>query len=255
MVKILSKHWHVCVIVIIFLGLLNTGCSRFQFKKFTFNRKDTSNTRLEKKIDALSNRITSLAAINYDLKKKLNELQQEKKRLNKEYIQLKNKQSALETTQKLQNTEQNSFQEELLRTKKSLQKITKKLTLVETDKNRIKTQLEDLETLYSESADVDKGTTRPATVVENVKNPEKSRKSLIKETQKKRKTSLVEDLLDKAIQLYRQGKFEKAIAKWKEVLALDPGKLEAKFNIEIARDRIKEKEIQKELKSSLIQRK
>ena len=255
MVKILSKHWHVCVIVIISLGLLNAGCSRFQFKRFTFGRKDKTNTTLEEKVDALSNRITSLAAINYDLKKKLNELQQEKKRLNKEYIQLKNKQSAIETTQKLQNTQQNSFQEELLRTKKSLQKITKKLTLVETDKNKIKTQLEDLETLYSESTDVDKDATRPTAVVEKVKGPEKSRKSLIKETQKQRKISLVEDLLDKAIQLYRQGKFEEAIAKWKEVLALDPGKLEAKFNIEIARDRIKEKEIQKELKSSLIQRK
>jgi len=255
MVKTLSKHWHVCVIVIISLGLLSAGCSRFQFKRFTFGRKDKTNTNLEKKVDALSNRITSLAAINYDLKKKLNELQQEKKKLNKEYIQLKNKQSAIETTQKLQNTQQNSFQEELLRTKKSLQKITKKLTLVETDKNKIKTQLEDLETLYSESTDVDKDATRPTAVVEKVKGPEKSRKSLIKETQKQRKTSLVEDLLDKAIQLYRQGKFEEAIAKWKEVLALDPGKLEAKFNIEIARDRIKEKEIQKELKSSLIQRK
>ncbi len=255
MVKILSKHWHVCVIIIIFLGLLNAGCSQFQFKRFAFNRKDTSNTNLEKKIDALSNRITSLAAINHDLKKKLNELQQEKKRLNKEYIQLKNKQSAIETTQKRQNTEQNSLQEELLRTNNSLQKIKKKLTLVETDKNKIKTQLEELETLYSESTDVDKDATRPTTVVEKVNDPEQSRKSLIKETQKQRKTSLVEDLLDKAIQLYRQGKFEESIAKWKEVLALDPSKLEAKFNIEIARDRIKEKDIQKELKSSLIQRK
>jgi tetratricopeptide (TPR) repeat protein len=255
MVKILSKHWHVCVIIIIFLGLLNAGCSQFPFKKFTFGRKDKTNTSLEKKVDALSNRITSLAAINYDLKKKLNDLQQEKEWLNKEYIQLKNNQSAIETTQKLQNTEQNSLQEELLRTKNSLQKIEKKLTLVETDKNKIKTQLEELETLYSESTDVDKDATRPTTVVEKVNDPEQSRKSLIKETQKQRKTSLVEDLLDKAIQLYRQGKFEESIAKWKEVLALDPSKLEAKFNIEIARDRIKEKEIQKELKSSLIQRK
>lgn len=252
MVKILSKHWHVCIIVIISLGLLNAGCSRFQFKRFTFGRKDKTNTTLEEKVDALSNRITSLAAINYDLKKKLNELQQEKGWLTKEYIQLKNKQSAIETTQKLQNTEQNSLQEELLRTKNSLQEIKTKLTLVETDKNKIKTQLEKLEYLYSQS---DKDTTSPATVVEKVNDMGKSRKSLIKETQKKRKTSLVEDLLDKAIQLYRQGKFEEAIAKWKEVLALDPNKLEAKFNIEIARDRIKEKEIQKELKSSLIQRK
>ena len=80
-------------------------------------------------------------------------------------------------------------------------------------------------------------------------------KALIKETQEKRKISLVEDLLDKAIQLYRQEKFEEAIAKWEEVLALDPSKLEAKFNIEIAQDRIKEKQIQEDLKASRTQRK
>ena len=255
MAKILSKYWHIYITVIISLGLLNAGCSQFQFKRFFFGKKDENNNTLEEKVDALSNRIASLATINYDLKKSLNELKQEKERLNKEYVQLKNKQFAIETTQKLQNTEQNSLQEELLRTKNLLQEINKKLTLVETDKNKIKTQLEELEYLYSKSTDVDKDTTSPTTVVEKVNNTEKSRKSLIKETQKKRKTSLVEDLLDKAIQLYRQGKFEDAIAKWQEVLALDPGKLEAKFNIEIARDRIKEKEIQEELKSSLIQRK
>ncbi len=45
------------------------------------------------------------------------------------------------------------------------------------------------------------------------------------------------------------------ISKWEEALARDPGKLEAKFNIEIAEDRIKEKEIHEELKTLLIQRK
>lgn len=254
MAKIPSKYWHIYITVIISLGLLNAGCSQFQFKRFFFGKKDENNT-LEEKVDALSNRIASLATINYDLKKGLNELKQEKERLNKKYVQLKNKQVAIETTQKLQNTEQNSLQEELLRTKNLLQEINKKLTLVEADKNKIKTQLEELEYLYFKSTIVDKDTTSPITAVEKVDDTVKSRKSLIKETQKKRKTSLVEDLLDKAIRLYRQGKFKEAIAKWEEVLALDPGKLEAKFNIEIARDRIKEKEIQEELKSSLIQRK
>ena len=74
-------------------------------------------------------------------------------------------------------------------------------------------------------------------------------------TQEKQKTALVEDLLDNAIQLYRQEKFEEAITKWEKALALDPSKLEAKFNIEIAQDRIKEKQIQEDLKSSRTQRK
>ena len=83
---------------------------------------------------------------------------------------------------------------------------------------------------------------------------DQSRKGLIKETQEKRKLSLVEDLLDKAIRLYREEHFEDAIEKWEEVLVLDPSKLEAKFNIEIAQDRIKEKQIQKDLEKTHIQK-
>ena len=56
--------------------------------------------------------------------------------------------------------------------------------------------------------------------------------------------AIVEDLLNEAIQLYREEEFEEAIAKWEKVLALDPSKLEAKFNIEIAQDRIEEQRIQ-----------
>jgi hypothetical protein len=76
--------------------------------------------------------------------------------------------------------------------------------------------------------------------------------NLSKETQV---TSPVEVLLDKAIHLYREENLVEASAKWEEVLALDPSKLEAKFNIEIAQDRLKEKQIQEDLKSSRIQRK
>ena len=82
----------------------------------------------------------------------------------------------------------------------------------------------------------------------------KSRKNLIKEAQENRKSSLVQELLNKAISLYRKENFEEAIAKWEEVLVLDPSKLEAKFNIEIAQDRIKEKQIQKDLEKTHIQK-
>ncbi len=114
------------------------------------------------------------------------------------------------------------MEEELSETRILLQEIKQNLALVEEDKNKMKTQLEELETLSKSTS---------------------------------AETSLTQDLLDKAIKLYRQDKFEEAITKWDEVLAHDPGKLEAKFNIEIAKDKIKEKEIHEELKELLIQRK
>lgn len=121
-----------------------------------------------------------------------------------------------------QSNASNRLEERLSGTGNLLQEIKQDLALVEEDKNKMKARLEELEAL-SKSASAEAG--------------------------------LAEDLLNEAIKLYRQGKFEEAISKWGEALARDPGRLEAKFNIEIARDRIKEKRIHKELKESLIQRK
>ena len=122
------------------------------------------------------------------------------------------------------------------------------------EKSKLEANLEEFESFYEQTLQ-----TTPAvddTIKVEAKNidPDQSKESIIKETQEKRKSSLVEDLLNKAIKFYREENFEEAIAKWEEVLALDPTKLEAKFNIEIARDRIKEKQIQEDLKSNRTQR-
>ncbi len=110
-----------------------------------------------------------------------------------------------------------------------LQEIKQNLDLVEEDKGKMKVQLDELGTQLNKLESLSKITSA--------------------------ETNLTEELLDDAIKLYRQQKFEEAISKWEEVLARNPGKLEAKFYIEIANDRIKEKEIHEELKALLIQRK
>lgn len=109
-----------------------------------------------------------------------------------------------------------------------LQEIKQNLDLVEEDKGKMKVQLDELGTQLNRVESLSKTTSA--------------------------ETTLTEELLDAAIILYRQQKFEEAISKWEEVLARNPGKLEAKFYIEIANDRIKEKEIHEDLKALLIQR-
>ncbi len=127
------------------------------------------------------------------------------------------------TTLSSQNISRNRLEEGLRETRNLLQEIKQSLALIEEDKDKMKTQLNKLETLCSKSTGAE--------------------------------ARLTEGLLDEAIKLYRQGEFEEAISKWEEALARDSGKLEAKFNIEIAKDRIKENEIHEELKALLIQRK
>lgn len=110
-----------------------------------------------------------------------------------------------------------------------LQEIKQNLDLVEEDKGKMKVKLDELGIQLNRLESLSKITSA--------------------------ETNLIEELLDDAIILYRQQKFEEAISKWEEVLARNPGKLEAKFYIEIANDRIKENEIHEDLKALLIQRK
>ena len=49
----------------------------------------------------------------------------------------------------------------------------------------------------------------------------------------------LQKLLDEAVTLYRDGNYKEAIGKWEAVLVIDPANLEAKFNIEIAKEKMK----------------
>ncbi|MDR4506935.1 MAG: tetratricopeptide repeat protein [Candidatus Brocadiaceae bacterium] len=48
----------------------------------------------------------------------------------------------------------------------------------------------------------------------------------------------LQKLLDDALISYREGNYEEALRKWEEALVIDPENLEAKFNIEITREKI-----------------
>ena len=253
MKKISSKYWIIFTTVIITLGFFNSGCA--QLEKFSFGNKTKRINILEEKVESLTNNMGSLTTENYELKKNLSELETVKNKLNEEYTQIKNIQIAIETAQASQNEARKHLEGELAETRNLLGKIEQQLAKVENDKNNLKAKLERLDASRAKDTKTETVAVKATDAEEEKGNVDGNRESLTKETQEKRKTSLVEDLLDKAIQLYRQENFEEAIAKWEEVLALDPSKLEAKFNIEIAHDRIKEKQIQEDLKSSRIQRK
>jgi tetratricopeptide (TPR) repeat protein len=256
MKKISSKHWYILTTVIIALGLLNSGC--LQLEKVSFWKNNSKSKRidiLEEKVESLSYNMGSLTTENYELKKNFSELETVKNQLNEEYTQIKDKQIAIETAQTSQNKARSRLEGELAETRNLLEKVKQQLTLIEKDKNSLKAKLEKLESSREKAAETEAVVSKAPVAEEEKGNADKSREGLIREIQAKRKTSLAEDLLDKAIQLYREENFEEAIAKWEDVLALDPSKLEAKFNIEIAQDRIKEKQIQEDLKSSRTQRK
>lgn len=244
------------ILTAILLGFLNAGCT--QWENFSTGKTKRIGI-LEEQVIMLSDKVESLDSKNDELATTLNEShkqEQETEPIHEEYIQLKNKLAGLEEAQESHLNENSRLQEELSETRNQILEIREQLISVETDKDNIKDQLVELETAYEkllikESQSIDT-TVKVEKEVAEV-GPE-NRESLTKKTQKKLEASLIEDLLDKAINLYRQGKFEDAIARWEEVLTLNPEIHEAKFNIEIAQDKIQEMKIQEGLKSNLIQR-
>ena len=69
------------------------------------------------------------------------------------------------------------------------------------------------------------------------KNSENDKK--IEALAAKQRKEALQNLLDGALLLYRKGNYKEAINKWEESLIIDPENLEAKFNIEIAKEKIK----------------
>ena len=249
-----SKFLYIFVALIISIELLSSGC--FPLSKGHLLKGESKSSEeeerintLEEKVATLSYSLGSLTTESYELKKNVSELDSVKSQLNEEYTQIMNKQAAIEKAQASNNITRNHLKKELAQTKITLKKIKQNLAEVELENNSLKTKIEILEA----TRDTSEQTEDVADKTTNI-NVDQSRESLIKETQEERKSSLVQDLLNKAIHLYREGRFDDAIAKWKEVLVLDPSKLEAKFNIEIAQDRIKEKQIQKDLEKTHIQK-
>ena len=251
MKKISSKYLSILTTVIITLGLFNSGC--LNSKKFSLRQSKTERINiLEEKVESLSYNMGSLTTENSELKKSLVDLETVKNQLDKEYTQIVDKQNSLEAAQTSQSEARRRLADELAETKNLLEKVKQQLTVVEQDKNSLREKLEKLEASHAEPAEAEAVAAKATADDEEKGNADENREGM---TQEKQKTALVEDLLDNAIQLYRQEKFEEAITKWEKALALDPSKLEAKFNIEIAQDRIKEKQIQEDLKSSRTQRK
>jgi len=249
MKKISSKYLSILTTVIITLGLFNSGC--LNSKKFSLRQSKTERINiLEEKVESLSYNIGSLTTENSELKKGLVDLETVKNQLDKEYTQIVDKQNALEAAQTSQSEARRRLADELAETKDMLEKVKQQLTVVEQDKNGLREKLEKLEASRAEPAEAVAATTTADDKEKGI--ADENRDDM---TQEKQKTALVEDMLDKAIQLYRQERFEEAIEKWEKALALDPSKLEAKFNIEIAQDRIKEKQVKEDLKASRTQRK
>ena len=176
-------------------------------------------TNQPKRTDALDTKMNSLSQSVEGLEPKISRLKKE----------LHTQVAEIDTMLNSQGNAHKLLEERVSETGNTLEEIKQNMNSVDEDSGEMKAKLDELKTQLNQ--------------LETTSRISKA------------ETNLTEKLLDDGIKSYSQQKFEEAISKWEEVLARNPAKLEAKFFIEIAKDRIKQTQIHEELKALLIQRK
>ncbi len=216
--------------------MFNAGC-------FLFSSTTGRLMAVEEKVDFLIESMESLNVTSNDFEVMLKELISENERLSEEHEGYREIQEGYK-----------EIQEELLEAKNSIFEINQKLIVLDyklSIKDEEEKNVYRLDNIVEKAKKVEKKKERlkvskkkPAKIKPTKEKPAKEK--LTKETQDMLKSSLVEKLFNRAKTLYRQGKYEEAIAKWERALVLDPTKIDAMFNIEVAKDRIKERQIKSE---------
>lgn len=220
MTNIYSKYLYMLSIIVIALGLFSTGCTN----------QPKGSAILDTKMDSLSHSVEALEP----------EINQLNKRLDEQATDIESSLSA-------QTKAHNSLKKELTEIGAMVEDVKQNMTLIDEERENAKSQLDEVNIRLESQIDELK------TQLEGLKTELEKSESAAKDASAEK--GLIEELFDDAIKLYRQGNFEDAISKWEELLTRDPSEREAKFYIEIAKDRIKEKQILDELKALLIQRK
>lgn len=207
-------------------------------------------TSIDQKIQELEQGISSLNISAQNLGKRIEELSQRAVDVDTNYSKLQNRLDGLSSRVELKDS---AFETILAETQKSISDLEKKVTEIEKAKIDLQNQLLSLQAqrsrLMGSKIELHTGTMKEeakemiAQGHEMIKEATGEKKS---EEDKKREAIAVnqekdalQELLDEALTLYREGSYNEAIGKWEEVLVIEPGNLEAKFNIEIAKEKIK----------------
>jgi len=205
---------------------------------------------VDQKILELDQALSGLNLNAQNLGKRVEELAQKTSAIDTNYSKLNTTLDELSTQVA---TKDSSIKATVSETQKNISDLIQKLREIEQAKTELQNQIIALQTQRSRITDSEIGAKRGAMKEEDRKTIEEGRE-MIKETRGERNSEeekkeeetatgqgkeALQKLLDEALTLYRDGNYKDAIGKWEEALVIDPANLEAKFNIEIAKEKIK----------------
>lgn len=230
------------------LSLFCVGC--VELSKKSPNAQEEHAVFIDQKVQALEKGLSDLSASAHDLRKRVEELSQKIVDADTNYSKTQNALDGLSSRVELKDS---SFETILTETQKNISGLEKKIAEIEKSKTDLQNQLLGLQTQRSRftGSRIEQHT---EAMKEEAKEMIEQGREMIKEATGEKKSGedkkieaiaasqekeVLQKLLDQALVCYRDGHYNEAIDKWEEVLVLDPENLEAKFNIEIAKEKIK----------------
>ncbi len=225
------------------------GCGALSSKSAK-SQQDEHLALINQKIHEVEQVVANLNASSQYLGKRVEELSQKTATMDTGYSKIND--SLGEISAKFEEKD-NSLQTTLSDVQKSISDLDKKIGDIESVKADLQNQIAALQAQKSRVAG-SRIEQRSESMREETKELIEQGREMIKEAKGEKKTEEVkkaeslateqgkealQKLLDEALAFYRGGNYAEAIKKWGDALVIDPANLEAKFNIEIAKDKIK----------------
>ncbi|MCF6158312.1 MAG: hypothetical protein E3K32_07025 [wastewater metagenome] len=239
-----------------FLIFILFGCSSFSIGCAGFSKKLFENTSkaeeerlvlIEQKIQELEQALSILNTSEQNLAKRFEEISQKTATISTDQVNLYDTvntlnskferkditiESNLVKTQKNIDDLENKLNklQEIEKIKTDLQNqiivlLAQKSSITDTEVRKVRNELgEEVVDILSHKNEMSKNTSEEKRMEEPNRNLEKEE---------------LQHMMDEALSLYREGKYKESSLKWKEVLTIDPGNLEAKFNLDILEEKMK----------------
>src|SRR3989304_1312013 len=216
------------------ISSLSAGC--LGLSKKSSRTQEAHMALVDQKILELDQALSGLNLNAQNLGKRVEELAQKTSAIDTNYSKLNTTLDELSTQVA---TKDSSIKATVSETQKNISDLIQKLRKIE----QAKTELQNQRSRITDSEIGQHSEAMKEEAMEMIKETKGERNS--EEEKKEEETATgqgkeaLQKLLDEALTLYRDGNYKDAIGKWEEALVIDPANLEAKFNIEIAKEKIK----------------
>ncbi|WKZ20434.1 MAG: hypothetical protein QY310_07660 [Candidatus Jettenia sp. CY-1] len=233
------------------LGLSSfMGCAGFSKKTIEIQKNHAERLEsIDKKIQEHEQVFSSLNSFDENLEKRIEKVLQKVAHAEANYLQIHSMLKALDSKVETENT---SMKNAISEAQKNISNFEKILSIIQEEKNDLQNQIVTLQSQIShitteieehnkQSVSLFPSPTEQGSASNEKQTDEEKPKgdkitgSLVTKQEKE----VLQDLLDKALALYRNENYEESLNTWEKALAIDPENLEAKLNIEIVKEKIK----------------